>query len=131
MVENKEHRIHENGFHRLWFFSKIDENIGLEKESYYFSTFYKVSRKYGTITILYSDEFEFFTKGEYFSSILNCTGDFVIGRQSKYDTDLLCKYFPLLEEQGELKEIVLNKEKKEIVWTDGIKYEVVDSSLEN
>ena len=131
MVENKEHRLHENGFHRLWFFSKIDENIGLEKESYYFSTFYKVSRKYGTITMLYSDEFEFFTKGEYFSSILNCTGDFVIGRQSKYDTDLLCKYFPLLEEQGELKEIVLNKERKEIVWTDGIKYEVVDSSLEN
>lgn len=126
MVENKEHRLHENGFHRLWFFSKIDENTGLEKESYYFSTFYKISRKYGAIVMLYSNEFEFFTKGEYSNSILNCTGDFAIGRQSKYDTDLLCKYFPLLKEQEELKEIVSNKERKEIVLTNGIKYEVVD-----
>lgn len=126
MVENKEHRLHENGFHRLWFFSKIDENVGFEKESYYFSTFYKVSRKYGTIAILYSNEFEIFTKGKYFSSILNCTGDFAIGRQSKYDVDLLCEYIPLLEEQEELKEIVSNKEKKEIVWTNWIKYEVLN-----
>lgn len=129
IVENKEHKLHENGFHRLWFFSKIDENIGLEKESYYFSTFYKVSRMYGTIAMLYSNEFEIFTKGEYFSSILNCTEDFVIGKQSKYDVDLLCKYIPLLEEQEELKEIVLNKDKKEIVWTNGIEYEVAEESF--
>ena len=114
---------------KLWFFSKIDETIGLEEESYYFSTFYKVSRKYGTIAILYSNEFEIFTKGEYFLSILNCTEDFVIGKQSRYNVDLLCKYIPLLEEQEELKEIVSNKDRKEIVWTNGIEYGVVDSSV--
>lgn len=125
IVRNQEYKTYTNWPSRMWFFSKVDGNLKLEKESYYFSLVYKIARKYGTIMMLYSNEFEFFTKGEYSNSILNCTGDFVIGRQSKYDTDLLCKYFTLLEEQEELKEIVSNKERKEIVWTNGIKYEVV------
>lgn len=129
IVRNQEYKTYTNWSSRLWFFSKVDGNLELEKESYYFSLVYKISRKYGAIVMLYSNEFEFFTKGEYSKSILCCTGDFLIGKQSKYDANLLCDVFSLKNEQESLLDTITDKESKEWVWTNGIEYEKVDVSF--